>query len=239
MGTTGQPAVVYLPAGTYLMESSIQLYVGTVVVGDPINPPVLKASANFPHDHIVYGKDPNHGGTINFYIAFKNIIIDSTAIDPSTSITLLDWTVSQATQLTNVVFRMPNYSTGHTGLSTQYDYNSNVILVGCISSSVYPIEPYAETVAKERSHLLRRCRRHEAERPTVGLQRPDLHRDHDRCRCRRNRYRIRGLPLRKCRHWYRCQRDFRFIDGDRFQRHQHRHPGQLLQFRKCGQLDHP
>ncbi|KAL2219267.1 putative exo-beta-1,3-glucanase [Thermoascus aurantiacus ATCC 26904] len=128
MGTTGQPAVVYLPAGTYLMESSIQLYVGTVVVGDPINPPVLKASANFPHDHIVYGKDPNHGGTINFYIAFKNIIIDSTAIDPSTSITLLDWTVSQATQLTNVVFRMPNYSTGHTGLSTQYDYNSNVIL---------------------------------------------------------------------------------------------------------------
>ena len=76
MGTTGQPAVVYIPSGTYLMEGSIQLYVGTVIVGDPLNPPILKASSNFPNDHIIYGKDPNHDGTINFYMAFKNIIID-------------------------------------------------------------------------------------------------------------------------------------------------------------------
>ncbi|OCL04180.1 glycoside hydrolase family 55 protein [Glonium stellatum] len=128
MGTTGQPAVVYIPSGIYLMEGSIQLYVGTVIVGDPLNPPVLKASSNFPNDHIVYGKDPNHDGTINFYMAFKNIIIDSTNVSGSTTITLLDWTVSQATQLTNVVFNMPNFSTGHTGLSTTYGYNSNVIL---------------------------------------------------------------------------------------------------------------
>ena len=111
------------------MEGSIQLYVGTVIIGDPLNPPVLKASSNFPNDHIVYGKDPNHDGTINFYMAFKNIIIDSTSVSGSTTITLMDWTVSQATQLTNVVFNMPNFSTGHTGLSTTYGYNSNVILV--------------------------------------------------------------------------------------------------------------
>lgn len=104
MGTTGQPAVVYLPAGSYLMNSSIQLYIGTVLMGDPLNPPVLKAIANFPNDHIVYGKDPNQPGDNNFYITVKNIIIDSTDIAASTSITLLDWTVSQATQLTNVVF---------------------------------------------------------------------------------------------------------------------------------------
>lgn len=104
MGSTGQPAVVYLPAGTYLMDSSIQLYIGTVLMGDPLNPPVLKANANFPNDHIVYGKDPNQPGDNNFYITVKNIIIDSTNIAPSMSITLLDWTVSQATQLTNVVF---------------------------------------------------------------------------------------------------------------------------------------
>jgi glucan 1,3-beta-glucosidase len=134
MGTTGQPAVVYIPSGTYLMEGSIQLYVGTVIIGDPLNPPILKASSNFPNDHIVYGKDPNHDGTINFYMAFKNIIIDSTSVSGSTTITLMDWTVSQATQLTNVVFNMPDFSTGHTGLSTTYGYNSNVILVSYVPS---------------------------------------------------------------------------------------------------------
>lgn len=128
MGTTGQPAVIYIPSGTYLLTGSLQLYVGTVLVGDPINPPVLKAAANFPNDHVIYGKDPNHDGTINFYIGLKNVIIDSTAVNPSQNIALLDWTVSQATQLANVVFNMPNYSTGHVGVTSQYGYNSNVIL---------------------------------------------------------------------------------------------------------------
>ncbi|EED13452.1 exo-beta-1,3-glucanase, putative [Talaromyces stipitatus ATCC 10500] len=127
-GTTGQPAVVYLPAGTYLMSSSIQLLVGTVLVGDPINPPTLKAAAGFPNDHVIYAKDPNFGGTINFYIGIKNIIIDSTSVDGAQSLALLDWTVSQATQLANVVFNMPNYSTGHVGVTSQYDSNSNIIL---------------------------------------------------------------------------------------------------------------
>jgi glucan 1,3-beta-glucosidase len=128
MGTTGQPAVVYLPAGTYRMDNSLQLYVGTVIVGDALNPPTLKASANFANDHIVYGKDPDLGGTINFYIGFKNVVLDSTSIAASTSITLLDWTVSQATQLTNVVFNMPDNS-NHVGVTSQYDSNSNIILV--------------------------------------------------------------------------------------------------------------
>ncbi|KAJ9226453.1 CAZyme family GH55 [Paecilomyces variotii] len=127
-GTTTKPAIVYLPSGTYLMQASIQLFVGTVIVGDPINPPVLKASSNFPDDHIVYGKDPNLGGTVNFYIGIKNIVIDSTAVEPSQSLALLDWTVSQATQITNVMFNMPLGSTGHTGLTTDYGYNSNTIL---------------------------------------------------------------------------------------------------------------
>ncbi|OJJ44259.1 hypothetical protein ASPZODRAFT_18453 [Penicilliopsis zonata CBS 506.65] len=128
MGSTGQPAMVYLPGGTYLMENSIQMYIGTVIVGDPTNPPVLKASSSIPNDHIVYAKDPNFGGTVNFYIGIKNIVIDSTNVAATQKIALLDWTVSQATQLTNVVFKMPQGSTGHTGLTTQYDYNSNVIL---------------------------------------------------------------------------------------------------------------
>ena len=129
MGSTGQPAMIYLPGGTYLMDTSLQLFLGTVIIGDPSNPPVLKASSKFANDHIVYSKDPNVGGTINFYIGIKNIVIDSTDVDPNRRITLLDWTVSQATQLTNVVFKMPQGAEGHVGLTTEFDYNSNIILV--------------------------------------------------------------------------------------------------------------
>ncbi|PKY07913.1 putative exo-beta-1,3-glucanase [Aspergillus campestris IBT 28561] len=128
MGTTGQPAIVYLPKGLYLLNEPLQLYVGTVIVGDPTDPPVIKAAKGFSADHLVYGKDPNFGGTINFYIGIKNVVLDSTGMDPKQPVTLLDWTVSQATQLSNVGFNMPTESATHIGLTTKYDYNSNLIL---------------------------------------------------------------------------------------------------------------
>lgn len=127
--------MIYLPGGTYLMDTSLQLFLGTVIIGDPSNPPVLKASSKFSNDHIVYSKDPNFGGTINFYIGFKNVVIDSTDVDPNRRLTLLDWTVSQATQLTNVVFKMPQGAEGHVGLTTKFDYNSNLILVSTSSKT--------------------------------------------------------------------------------------------------------
>ncbi|KAI9741161.1 MAG: hypothetical protein M1834_002874 [Cirrosporium novae-zelandiae] len=117
LGTTGQPAAIYLPAGTYIVNDPIQLYVGTVLIGDPLNPPVLKAGSSFSGDTLVYGKDPNQGSTTNFYLTIKNLELNSQNIDGATTFTLLDWSVSQATQLTNVVFNMPNYSTGHTGIT--------------------------------------------------------------------------------------------------------------------------
>lgn len=114
------------------MKASVQFFVGTVIVGDPTNPPVLKAVPGFSADHLVYAKDPNYAGTINFQIGIKNIVLDSTAIDPTKAFSLLDWTVSQATQLANVVFKMPKGNTTHVGLTTQYDYNSNLIIVWLI-----------------------------------------------------------------------------------------------------------
>ena len=116
LGTTGQPVVIYLPSGTYLLDSPVQFYMGMVLIGDPINPPTIKASASFGGSTMIYAKDPHQPATNNFYIGIKNVIIDSTNINPGTTIALLDWSVSQATQLTNVVFQMPNYSTGHTGI---------------------------------------------------------------------------------------------------------------------------
>jgi hypothetical protein len=175
MGTTGQPAVVYLPAGTYRLDSSLQLFVGTVIVGDALNPPTLKASANFPTDHIVYGKNPDLDGTINFYIGFKNVIIDSTSVSVSTSITLLDWTVSQATQLTNVVFNMPDNS-NHVGVTSQYGSNSNIILVRSRLHLHSPTPSLLFSKPKtdsrlERPNLLRRRHRHGAKRPTMDPKR--------------------------------------------------------------------
>ncbi|KAL6237017.1 hypothetical protein BDW75DRAFT_249492 [Aspergillus navahoensis] len=127
MGSTGQPAIVYLPGGTYLLQAALQLYIGTVLVGDPTNPPILKAVPGFAGDHIIYAKDPNFGGTINFYIGIKNLVLDSTGLNSTLPMTLLDWTVSQATQLANVGFNMP-VASQHVGLTTQYDYNSNIIM---------------------------------------------------------------------------------------------------------------
>jgi len=83
-------------------------------MGNALNPPTIKASSSFNGDTMIYGKDPNHDSTINFYIGIKNLIIDSTAVDKSKVLKLLDWSVSQATQLANIIFQMPNFSTGHT-----------------------------------------------------------------------------------------------------------------------------
>jgi glucan 1,3-beta-glucosidase len=104
------------------MAKSIQLRLGTVLMGDPTNPPTLKAIANFPHDHIIFAKDPVQPGDNNFYIAIKNLVIDSTNVDKATAIGHIDWTVSQATQLTNIVFNMPNFSTGHAGVTVALNY---------------------------------------------------------------------------------------------------------------------
>jgi glucan 1,3-beta-glucosidase len=40
------------------MGSPIQLFVDTVLLGDPISRPTLKASTNYTGSYLVYGKDP-------------------------------------------------------------------------------------------------------------------------------------------------------------------------------------
>lgn len=116
-GTTGAPAVVYIPAGTYRLSKPLQSYVDTVVMGDPTNRPVLQASPDFTDPFLYLGYDPGYDSTINFYIGLKNVVLDSTKVPLAHNITLLNWAVSQAVQLTNVLFNMPNGGVAHTGLS--------------------------------------------------------------------------------------------------------------------------
>ena len=45
--STTTPALVYFPPGTYMISKPIIQYYYTMFVGDPLNMPVLKATANF------------------------------------------------------------------------------------------------------------------------------------------------------------------------------------------------
>ena len=114
-GTTGAPAVVYFPAGTYLISNSIPMYVDTILMGNPISRPTLLASPSFINTTMVTGFDPAFDAPTNFYMSVKNLIFDSRQFNGD--LLLLDWGVSQATQLTNCLFHMPKGST-HTGVST-------------------------------------------------------------------------------------------------------------------------
>ncbi|KAK0622666.1 glycoside hydrolase family 55 protein [Immersiella caudata] len=114
-GTTGQPAMVYLPSGTYLLTSAIRSAVGTVLMGDPTDRPTIKAASNFTGNYLVIGRGNRHAGLIGFYYGVKNLVLDTTGV-PNHNITLLDWGVSQNNLLSNVKFNMTHGATGHVGI---------------------------------------------------------------------------------------------------------------------------
>lgn len=118
-GSTGQPAVVYFPAGTYLIKSTIQNAIGTVIMGDPTKLPVIKAAPDFDGTYLVLGRDQRYPGLTGFFHGIKNLVIDSTSVPGTKVVTLLEWSVSQNNLLSNVVFNMPVGAAAHTGVVTQ------------------------------------------------------------------------------------------------------------------------
>lgn len=111
----------------------------TIVVGDPNDMPVFKASSNFKDTVMIDGNDfatDGASGTTNFFMAFKNIAIDTTNINKDTSVTALRWGVAQACHLTNVRIQMPNNSKGHTGIDLN---QGSTIAVSDIVSFTHPI----------------------------------------------------------------------------------------------------
>lgn len=115
-GSTGQPALIYIPPGTYIISSTVQLYIGTQVIGDVINPPTIKAAPIMNNNtHLISGYDFGQPSTTNFYIGLRNVILDSTNVRPDNTIYGLNWAVSQATNLINVDFVMPEKSK-HVGI---------------------------------------------------------------------------------------------------------------------------
>jgi glucan 1,3-beta-glucosidase len=99
---------------TYLISSSIIDYFYTQLIGDPTNLPVIKASAGFPTsttfgliDGNQYGANGLAWTAINvFFRQVRNLVLDTTAIPAGSNAVGLHWPSSQATAVTNVVFKM-------------------------------------------------------------------------------------------------------------------------------------
>ncbi|KAK3377556.1 glycoside hydrolase family 55 protein [Podospora didyma] len=117
-GATGQPAVVYFPAGTYLVKSTIKSAVGTVLMGNPTNRATLKAAPTFSGSYVIFGHDQLYSGLTGFYHGIKHLVIDSTSVAGSKILGLVEWGVSQNNILSNVMFDMPIGAAGHTGIVT-------------------------------------------------------------------------------------------------------------------------
>ncbi|OJA12371.1 hypothetical protein AZE42_04340 [Rhizopogon vesiculosus] len=123
--STITPAIVYFPAGTYLVSSAIQTYYYTQMIGDAKNPPTLLASSSF-NGFAVIDADPyipNGWGAQwftnqnNFYRSVRNLIIDLRQIPASNVAIGLHWQVAQATSLINIVVEMSTESgNNHQGM---------------------------------------------------------------------------------------------------------------------------
>ncbi|KAJ4414105.1 hypothetical protein N0V85_003295, partial [Neurospora sp. IMI 360204] len=115
-GSTTRPALVYFPAGTYLVSRPIIDYYYTQIIGNARCRPVIKASGNFTAPWVIdsnpYQNTGNlaWGSTNVFWRQISNFIIDmTTAVGPNPNLPGLagiHWPSSQATSLTNIEFMM-------------------------------------------------------------------------------------------------------------------------------------
>lgn len=94
--STTTPALVYFPPGTYVVSTPIIQYYYTQLVGDAINPPTLKASAEF-EGMAVIDSDPYEDSGANWYTnqnnffrQVRNFVIDITA-QPASSGAGIHW----------------------------------------------------------------------------------------------------------------------------------------------------
>ncbi|CAO2656193.1 Nn.00g049960.m01.CDS01 [Neocucurbitaria sp. VM-36] len=112
----GSNKVAYFPAGTYLISNTIKGTTNGVMIGDPTNRPIIKATASFAGTNVVYGGSGQ--GLNDFFHEIKNFVIDTTAVPANKALALMEFSVSQACQLQNIAFKMPVGSQGHVGLVT-------------------------------------------------------------------------------------------------------------------------
>jgi glucan 1,3-beta-glucosidase len=126
---TTLPVFIHVPAGTYRIKSPIQLLVSTFLIGDPLNPPTLVADLGLGDRPVINGYDDHRGegsSTKNFYIAVRNLNIDTTGIASNLGARAINWSVSQGCSLTNVHITMPS-SSQHTGITMDMGGSGKII----------------------------------------------------------------------------------------------------------------
>ncbi|KAF9458677.1 glycoside hydrolase family 55 protein [Collybia nuda] len=123
--STITPALIYFPAGVYLVSAPILAYYYSQLIGDAKNPPTLLAAADFQGaavidaDPYIFGGNGNqwYGNTNNFFRSVRNFVIDLRRIPPQNPAVGLHWQVAQATSLINIVVEMTVHpDTTHQGL---------------------------------------------------------------------------------------------------------------------------
>ncbi|KAI1322866.1 glycoside hydrolase family 55 protein [Xylariaceae sp. FL0255] len=146
-------AVIYFPAGTYIISSSIIMYYATNLVGNPNNMPVLKATASLSGFGVIDGAQYQSGGVLPFggatnifWMQVKNFVIDLTAAPASASVTGIHWPVSQATSLQNIVFKMSeNAGTQHQGVFIEQGsggFMNDLVFYGGLNGVVFGNQQY-------------------------------------------------------------------------------------------------
>jgi glucan 1,3-beta-glucosidase len=118
--STVTPALVFFPAGTYLVSAPIiQLYY-TQMVGDALNLPTLKAAPTFTGMALI-DADPYVQGVNyytnqnNFYRQVRNFVIDISGITGKNSAGI-HWQVGQAASIQNVRFEMVQGASSQSGI---------------------------------------------------------------------------------------------------------------------------
>jgi hypothetical protein len=110
--STIYPATVYLPAGTYLVSSSITQYFNIKLIGNPLSYPAIVASPNFvglgviSSDFYTGSQSEWHLNTNNFLRSIRNLIIDVRATPQDAQVCGIYWQISQITSLENIYFFM-------------------------------------------------------------------------------------------------------------------------------------
>ncbi|KAK0742730.1 pectate lyase superfamily protein-domain-containing protein [Schizothecium vesticola] len=122
-GSTTEPALVYFPPGTYIVSDVLYLYYYTMLIGHPTCLPVIKASKNLkvqssdPNaDEVLFKTNPYTAAgpwwnpTNVFWRQVANFEFDITEVDPTRKLIAIQWPSSQATSLTNIVFKLSTAS---------------------------------------------------------------------------------------------------------------------------------
>lgn len=110
--STVTPAIVYFPAGTYIVSAPLIQYYYTQFIGDANNLPTIMATSDFygigifdSDVYLPYGFNW-YTNQNNFYRQIRNFVLDITQVPPTRNVHCIHWQVAQATSLQNIVMKM-------------------------------------------------------------------------------------------------------------------------------------